>query len=120
MNRPLRIEELQMEIARLEATAADCRDLLAITEARYLLIIIQRTDHAGKPLYSNAESRAAAVLTELVAHKVWAETRAELRGLEVSIKVRQAQVEKLRSEWMLGMQLRREQLAVRQMLQLTA
>jgi len=44
-------------------------------------------------MYTNAESRAAAVLTELVADKIWAETRAELRGLEVSIKLRQAQVE---------------------------
>jgi hypothetical protein len=118
MNQPLRIEELACEIARLEAQAADCRDLMSIIEARELLVIIQRTDGAGKLMYTNAESRQAAVLTELVADKVWAETRAELRGLELGIKVRLAQVEKLRSEWALGIQMRREQLAVRTQLQI--
>jgi hypothetical protein len=120
MNQPLRIEELACEIARLEAKAADCRDLMAICEARELLVIIQRTDGGGKLMYTNAESRAAAVLTELVADKTWAETRAELRDVEVSIKVRLAQVEALRHEWALAMQMRREQLVTRQQMLVVA
>ena len=58
---PQKIEELQIEIARVTAELQTVRDQIGNREALMTLEIVTARDDDGKPLYSNESLRAAAL-----------------------------------------------------------
>jgi hypothetical protein len=98
---PQKIEELQIEIARLGAELQTVREGIGSREALMTLDIVTARDEGGKPLYSNESLRAAA----LTLAKEQSEELNELKNREKTLEQTRgesfARLERLRLEFKL-------------------
>ena len=98
---PQKIEELQIEIARVGAELQAVREEIGSREALMTLDIVTARDESGKPLYSNESLRAAA----LTLAKEQSEELNELKNREKALEQTRgelfARLERLRLEFKL-------------------
>lgn len=84
---PQKIEELQIELARVNTELQTIRDEIAGKEALLTLDVVTAKDETGKPLYSNESLRAAAL------------TLAKEQSPELNeLKTREKNLDQIRSE----------------------
>ncbi|MDQ4123185.1 MAG: hypothetical protein M3209_17245 [Acidobacteriota bacterium] len=84
---PQKIEELQIEIARITSELQTIREELGSREALMTLDVVTARDESGKPLYSNELLRTAALTLAK-------EQSEELKDLKIREKI----IEQTRSE----------------------
>ena len=84
---PQKIEELQIELARVSAELQTIREEIGSREALLTLDVVTAKDESGKPLYSNESLRAAAL------------TLAKEQSVELNeLKIREKTLDQTRSE----------------------
>ena len=98
---PQKIEEIQIEIARVGTELQTVREEIGKLEALMTLDVVTARDEGGKPLYSNESLRAAA----LTLAKEQSEELNELKTREKTLDQRRselfARLERLRLEFKL-------------------
>jgi hypothetical protein len=98
---PRKIEELSLEIARLDAELQDVREEIGSREAFMTLEIGAARDEAGKPLYSNETLRAAALTLAKEQSEDTKALRHQEKTLEQTRSEMFARLERLRFEFKL-------------------
>lgn len=98
---PQKIEELQIEIARIGAELQTVREKIGSREALMTLDVVTARDEGGKPLYSNESLRAAALTLAKENDEELSSLKSQEKTLEQNRSEMFARLERFRLEFKL-------------------